>query len=146
MISEVPSEELDQLVDQMNEYLEGMTTQEKEKAVIDLIHGTRSRVAPGVRYLPTHWYPGGNHDFPNEIRDEYNRQVDGAGLPILDSEEEVLAIKHGRQKDRSNSKDIPMPSTSAVLTDASTDSERGPGTHKKKRAAPPINWDTDPVS
>ncbi len=140
------SEELDQLVDTMNEYLEGKTTQEKEKAVIDLIHGTASRVSPGVRYLPIHWYRDGEHGFANEIYDEYNRHVDGAGLPILNSEDEVIAIQQGQGRERTNSKDIPMPSTSAVLSDPSTDSERGPGTYKKKRSAPPINWDNPQVS
>ncbi len=132
----------------MNDYIEDMPIVERERAVIGLIHSMSSRVAPGIRYLPIHWYPANAGPMPESMYDDSHRKVDGTGLPIVPSDEEVLAISQGKENGKRNSKDIPMPSTSAVLSDASTDSGRGPGTYKKKpkKSVPEkIDWGTDKV-
>ncbi len=145
-VSGVGQEELDQLVEMMNNHIDGLTTDEKEHAVVDLIFSTGSRVLPGIRYLPLHWYPAGGQHPPTEIIDEANRNVDGEGLPIVDTDEETVAVVQGAGSAKRNHKDdVPMPSTSANLSDASTDSERGPGHYKKKRRAAPITWNTEEV-
>ncbi len=144
-IAEVSSEELDELLAMMNDYIDGNTSQEKEQAVVDLIFSTSSRVVPGLRYLPIHWYPHDVNAPPQVLLDEDNRNIDGQGKKILDTDEEVVAVVHGKDNHKRDSKDVPMPSTSAVLSDPSTDSEYGPGTYKKKRKAPAIVWPVQQV-
>ncbi len=130
----------------MNAYIDGYTTQEKEQAVIDLIFSTSSRVVPGLRYLPIHWYPPGV-DVPSQVLlDEDNQNIDGRGQVIMDTDEEVYAVVPGKETLKRNSKDVPMPSSTAALSEASTDSEYGPGTYKKKRKAPAIVWPDHEVS
>ncbi len=142
-------EDLNDLVDRLNMYIDEMSPDDKESAVRDLIYSTTSRVMPGIRYLPIHWYEAGEVVPPREIIDEDNRRVDGDGMPIVDTDEELVVVQQGKGNDRRNSKDVAMPSTSAVLSDASTDSDRAIPTHKKnKRKAPlpPVNWRTAEVS
>ncbi len=141
----MPKTDLDALVCQMNKHIEGLTSEEKESAVVDLIFSTGSRIQPGLRYLPMHWYSAGEYIAPDVILDEDNRRVDGEGKPIVDTDEEVVAVVPASEGGRRHRQDVPMPSTSAVLSDPSTDSERGPGTYRKKRKAPPIDFEHDQV-
>ncbi len=129
----MPNEELDDLVERMNAYIEGMTTAEKERTVRDLVYATGSRVMPGVRYLPLFWYEAGEVVPPDELMDEDGRQVDDSGLPILDTEDEVVAVAASKTgPEKRNPRDQSMPRTSAYLSEGSTDSEIGPGTHRKR--------------
>ncbi len=117
----------------MNGYIEGMTPQEKERTVRDLVYATGSRVIPGVRFLPLYWYEAGELVPPDQLLDEDGRKVDDGGLPVLDTDEEVVAVaasKAGGKK--RDTRDQSMPSQAAILSDASTDSEVGPGTRRKK--------------
>ncbi len=113
---------------------------EREQAVVDLIFSTGSRVIPGIRYLPLHWYPTMADTPPEVILDDENRRVDEDGNPVMDTDEETVAIVHSDAPAKRNCHDVPMPSATAVLSDASTDSGRGPGTYKKKRKVPPHEW------
>ncbi len=146
LLAGVGTQELDRLVAIMNKYLEGLPMDEREQTVVDLIFSTRSRVIPGVRYLPLHWYPAEGDLPPDIILDEDNRRVDNDGRPILDTDDETVAIVHGEDPGPRNRQDVPMPSATAVLSDPSTDSERGPGTYKKKRKVPPHEWPVEEVS
>ena len=122
-----------------------MSTQDKETAVRDLIYSTSSRVIQGVRYLPIIWYHEQDNLQPDEIIDEHNRNVDRDGLPIVETDEELVVVQQGKGNDRRSSKDIAMPSSTAVLSDASTDSDRALPIHKKaKRQAPPV-WPSQKV-
>ncbi len=143
---EVTNEELDYLVQRMNKHIEGLSSDDKESAVIDLIFSTGSRIMPGLRYLPLHWYPPGEYVGPDVILDEDNRRVDGKGKPIVDTDDEVVAIVQGEGGGKHDSNDVPMPSSTAILSDPSTDSERGPGSYRKKRKVPRFEFPTDQVS
>ncbi len=126
----------------MNAYIDGMTLQEKERTVRDLVYATGSRVMSGVRYLPLHWYEAGEIAPPTELIDEHGRVVDDEGLPVIDTEDEVVAVTTSTAGGKKRTKmDTSMPSQAAILSDASTDSEIGPGTYRKrtkpKVAVPP---------
>ncbi len=133
----VTSDELDELVDIMNQYLDGMTLEEKEKTVRDLIFSTGSRVLPGVRYLPLYWYPDGTSP-PDVILDDEGRNVDRDGLPILKTDDELVVYKSGKPFKRRDPRDVSLPPTGSILSDASTDSERAmPKKAQKKRVELP---------
>ncbi len=144
-VSGVGQEQLDTLVDVMNEYIEAVPMDQREQAVVDLIFSTGSRIMPGIRYLPLHWYPTGAELPPDMILDEDNERIDGDGRPIINTDDETVAIVDAAPSVRRHRQDVRMPSTSAVLSDASTDSERGPGTYKKKRKVPPHEWPSTKV-
>ncbi len=117
----------------MNAYMEGMTKEEKEMAVTELIFSTGSRVQPGVRYLPDRLYEE-NSVPPNTMVDEHGRDVDGEGLPLVDTEDEVIAFQHGNYSN-SQSDDVRMPSARAILSDPSTDSD-SPLRRKRQQREP----------
>ncbi len=86
----------------------------------------------GVRYLPLHWYEDGEVLPPTELLDEEGRKVDDDGLPVIDTEDEIIAVANADENRTRDPKAASMPRTSAVLSDASTDSEIGPGTYRKR--------------
>ncbi len=127
LLSEVTTEELDDYVRRLNDYLSGMTTSEKEAAVRDLITKTPARVRPGVRNLPVDVYEEGEAIPP--VRD-----IDDEGHPTLDTEEETVVFKRGEPRQTTKRKgDISMPSTSALLPDPHTDTESSHSSGSKRR-------------
>ncbi len=120
-------------MERMNAYIEGMTGAEKERTVRDLVYATGSRVMPGVRYLPLYWYESGEVVPPDQLVDEDGRKVDDSGLPILETEDEVVAVAASNAgPGKRHPRDQSMPRTSAILSEASSDSDIGPGTHRKR--------------
>ncbi len=133
MFAAVPKEELQDTIARMNAYMQGMTKQEKEMAVTELIFSTGSRVLPGVRFLPDRLYEE-NSVPPENMVDEHGRNVDGEGLPLIETDEEVMAFQQGNYRN-SQTRDVRMPSTRANLPDPSTESDSPLG--KKRRGEQP---------
>ncbi len=143
----VSHDELTDLVRRLNAYIDGMTLAQKEEAVAELIFATKSRVQPGIRFLPDKLYEEDQIP-PDAMYDDEGRPVDEEGLPLLDTDDEVKAFQRGASR-RPSSKDVYMPSVKTNLPDASTDSEGPFATKKEKRSRSPTPWpgsDDDEVS
>ncbi len=116
--SGVTTEELEDYVDRLNEHVSGHTTAEKEDLVVDLIHNTPARVRPGVRNLPFYLYKEGETIPPRS-------DVDRQGLPGIASEDEVVVARHSEYAKGARKKgQTTLPSTTANLPEAHTDSEK----------------------
>ena len=124
LFAEVTTQELNDNMDRMNRFIDGMTSAEKEGAVQYLIMNTKSRMLPGVRYVPLDWY--GPHEVPpSELLDEDGLQVDNSGKPIVASEEEFPVYRPGRPFVKRDNRDVSLPRTTANLSDPETDSDAG---------------------
>ncbi len=127
------TQELNDNVDRMNRYLDGMTSAEKEGAVQYLIMNTKSRMLPGVRYVPLDWY--GEHEVPpSDLLDEDGQQVDNVGKPIVASEEEFPVFRQGRPFVKRDNRDVSLPRTTANLSDPETDSDAADRNKAKVKA------------
>ncbi len=135
----VTPEDVQDIVRRMNDYIDGMTLAQKEEAVAELIFATKSRVQPGIRFLPDKLYEEENIP-PEAMYDDDGRPVDDEGLPLLDTDDEIKAFQRGDSRS-SNSRDVNMPSIKANVPDASTDSEGPFASKKDKRARSPTPWD-----
>ncbi len=104
-----------------------MTTSEKEEAVIELIYNTPAKVRPGVRNLPFYLYA--ENEIPPPVRD-----IDDDGLPAIGTDEETTVVRASKAAEAKRKKgDISMPSTSALMPDPHTDSERSSRSSSKRR-------------
>ncbi len=127
----MPLEELEDLVARLNAHLDGMSSQEKEEEVVQLIMETGPRFIPGIRNIPLRLYEEGEVA-PSE------KSVDAEGRPINDLADEVIAVKGGKSGQAKRGKSYQsLPSTMSKLTEPKTDSERsvmpgGKATNKKK--------------
>ncbi len=140
-------EQLDDIIRRLNDSLDGKTTDEKEAAVLELIYSTSSRVRPGIKFLPMYFYATEQYTAPP--LDEDGREVDNQGLPVIASEDEVVAIQGGTREGTTQRGRgyISLPSTSTRLSDPSTDSEGMMGHSKAKRRGAPrksstIDWES----
>ncbi len=125
-------EELNELVERLNNFLDGMSTAEKEEAVKDLIYNTGPRFIPGTRNLPFNLYAE-DEEVPEKTK------VDSSGLPIKDMKEEVIAVKPGKTMDRSKrpSGYQSLPSSTSRLSEPRTDSEKSVLPGKKRKGNKP---------
>ena len=130
-ISDMTLDELEDLVTRLNNHLDGMSSTEKEDAVVELIHNTGPRFIPGTRNLPFYVYEE-DEECPPKTK------VDDKGLPITDPKDEVIAVKGGKTMDRSKrpSGYQSLPSSRSKLSEPRTDSEKsvmpGKGNADKK--------------
>ncbi len=119
--------------------------------MLELIYSTSSRVRPGIKFLPMYFYATETYTAPDV--DDQGREIDNQGLPVIQSEDEVVAIQGG-SRDRSSQRGngyVSLPSTSTRLSDPSTDSEGMMGPSKGRRRQPKrptemIDWETASVA
>ncbi len=130
LLSGLSQEELDDIIQRLNNHIDGMSTKEKEEAVIELIHNTRSRMIPGTRNLPFFLYA--EDEEPPKAS-----QVDEEGRPIDESmSDEKIVVKGGKGENAPREKGYrSLPSSSARLEDPRTDSERSSRTSASSKAS-----------
>ncbi len=124
---DVTLDDLTDIVSRVNESLDGMSTAEKENEIKDLIRRTSSRVLPGIPWLPHDYY--GDDEPGRASRNRRPRRRDQDGRPILDSDDEVVAIKDGRDPSN-NPKNVALPKKTAKIPEPHTDSETSSNSSK----------------
>ncbi len=130
----VSLEELSDIVQRVNDSLDGLSTSEKEDEIKDLIRRTSSRVLPGIPWLPPDYY--GDDESGRTVRNRRPRRRDQEGKQILDSDDEIVAIKGGREPSK-DPKNVALPKRSAKVPEPHTDTESSSSSSKGSDFARP---------
>ncbi len=131
----VSLEELTDLVQRVNDRLDGLSSDEKEEAVQTLIRRTGSRVLPGIPWLPRDFYQDDEFEYPSRPRRSHRRDRDGK--LVQDSDDEYIVAKPGKPNPDARKRDfVPLPRKSAKIPEPYTDSETSSSSGSSKFAQP----------
>ncbi len=126
LFAEVTEDQLNDLLDELNSFVDGKSPADQIDTVKAIIRDTGSSVRPGVPYLPENYEPG-------QGRPEKVMSRDEAGLPVLASEDEISGIVASERGTKRHSDSVNLPSTASRLPPARTDDEASSPAKKQKR-------------